>query len=70
MSPTYRELACAHCRDLTCVDFLVDASELLPFGGLVCESCAAELLADDDDPHAGESACPCRDACSLCTPGA
>ena len=68
--PPYREAACALCRVSTRVDFLVDAAELLPFGGLVCAPCEAELLADNEDPHAGEAACICHDVCSLCTPGA
>jgi len=64
------ERPCNLCRVQTAVDFLVDASELLPFGGLICQPCFAELMADDDDAHAGEPECMCRSHCSQCTPGA
>lgn len=50
------ELPCAHCCVLTRADCLVDISELIALGGLVCETCEHELVAElhDDD------ACACR----------
>jgi hypothetical protein len=69
MSPTYRELPCSLCRVLTRTEFLVvPPVETFPHG-LVCEACAAELLAEEDDAHAGESECSCRSHCPSCTPG-
>lgn len=51
MSPRLYEIPCAHCRVKTPVEFLVDVSELIPLGGLVCEACEHELVAElhDDD---------------------
>lgn len=70
MSPTYRELPCSLCRTYTRADFLVmPPLEAFPHG-LVCEPCAAELRAEEDDAHSGEPECDsCRSFCSRCTPG-
>jgi hypothetical protein len=49
------ELPCARCRVLTPVDFLIDAADLAPFPGQICEACELELGAELHD----ECECTC-----------
>jgi hypothetical protein len=69
VSPTYQEIPCSLCRVNTRTEFLVVPPVNAFPHGLVCEACAAELQADEDDPHSGEPECSCRSHCSSCTPG-
>lgn len=69
------EKPCQCCRVYMLVDQLVRV-DVFPLDW-VCSPCAAELLADDEDPRSGElneDAGPpcdsCRDVCPVCTPGA
>lgn len=68
MSKRPFELPCEHCRVYTRVE-LLHTVDFWPIEK-ACESCAAELLADDEDPHAGEPEHDCRSFCSVCVPGA
>ena len=62
------ERRCDLCNVSTRVDML-ERVDVFPLG-LVCSPCRAELVHDEDDPHAGEPHCDCYSVCTRCTPGA
>lgn len=58
MTARLYELPCGHCHVKTCVEFLVDVSELAPLCKPVCEECEHELVADmHDDPTCDCASC-------------
>ena len=65
MSYGVYERPCDLCRTTCRVDLLERVEHVFPLG-LVCPPCAAELRADEDDPHAGEPECDCRAYCRRC----
>lgn len=53
-----REAPCTHCRTFTRFDVLADASDRLPFGGLLCPQCDDDLTVEEhDDPLCTCEAC-------------
>ena len=71
MSYAIHEEMCALCR-VPCAVEMLEHVEIFPMG-LACPPCAAELRADEEDPHGGESECEpecvCRAFCAECLGG-